>query len=161
MVNKILTALVICGFVSGCASLYKPPASGPTATLTVPNYNTFFGVIRGQVRIASKGQDGCGQLARIATDEIGKAEITVKIPADQDQFVSIYYTVGLETCTLALAFSPGQGKDYAMSYNIDRRMCHFEITENGKKAEPQTVNLTRAYASLWDGIKICDSREKL
>ena len=164
MTKKVIT-IVFCVLASGCAATYKQPASGPKAILTVPNYNTFIGYELGQVRLAAKGQDGCGQFARVATDGVGPDTVTVEIAAAQEQFIAVLYKrrvmTGLVSCDVVAAFSPDEGKHYSVVFN-GRDACQVGIVENSEKQNPKNVRVRKAFYSEWDGIiKVCDAKEKL
>ncbi len=165
MKNKLLALTLTSLCLTGCVSTYKQPITKNTASITVPAFKKewkfFGGFSGGDVLIASKKDDGCGELEKISSDKIGEKDITVKIPANQDIFILVGQHFGNTFCHVEGMFTPETGKNYSVVFSYVADMCGAMILETDNNSKSKAVKLSKAYPSRWDGIKICSLKEKL
>jgi|JI9StandDraft_2_1071091.scaffolds.fasta_scaffold53046_2 hypothetical protein len=150
----------------GCASnKYVPPSDGPLVTLTVPvikrDWKLIGGFSFGGVNIAVKNEDGCGMFASpVGRDQEGN-ELVISVPADKDIFVSVVRNHGNASCHISSLFSPEIGSEYRLYFEEVGNYCVVSLLEKKASGVTEKVRLKKSYASSWDGVKVCDAKDKL
>jgi hypothetical protein len=150
----------------GCASnKYVPPSDGPLVTLTVPvikrDWKLIGGFSFGGVNIAVKNGDGCGMYANPVGRDQEDNEVVVSIPADKDIFVSVIRNHGNASCHISSLFSPEVGSEYRLYFEEVGNYCVVSLLEKKAGGATEKVRLKKSYTSSWDGVKVCDAKDKL
>lgn len=169
---KLTLSLLTCTtlLLSGCASVYQYKNEGASATLNVPKFDTEYrllgGFSGGMVMISPEKTKNCGEFTVISKDKVGEKDINVNIPANKDLFVHVSRYNGNASCAVVGVFSPQADKSYKVlfnmqSYNMSKHRCNSGVVEVTKDGQFKPVVLKRAFASTWDGIKVCKSKAQL
>lgn len=150
----------------GCASnKYVPPVDGPLVNLTVPvikgDRKLFGGFSSGGVNIAVKNGDGCGMYASPVGRKQDENELVISIPADKDVFFSAVRNHGNASCHISSLFSPEVGSEYRLYFEEVGNYCVVSLLERKASGVTEKVKLKKSYASSWDGVKVCDAKNKL
>jgi hypothetical protein len=163
--KKIIMHVVISVSLTGCVTQYVEPDNGPMAKVTVPKFNSEYkllgGFSGGAVMLATKGQDDCGEFSKISTTEIGQEDITVNVSAGSDLFISVGRFVGNSSCNVVGLFTPLSGSEYSVEFGNNSKRCGVVVYEKDSNGGKKSTEISRAYASTWDGIKVCTERSKL
>ncbi|MFC0682948.1 hypothetical protein ACFFGH_34400 [Lysobacter korlensis] len=137
--------------LSGCATHYAPPTSGPTATVTFGASGIPMGA---WVLVQNYASERCEpspngtRLATFTTTAVqGKGDphagVSRAMPAGQPAVVTFAYQAGAAgftdtaACTLTQAFVPEAGGKYRVSFVQSGTMCHVSVVrEDGGALKP-------------------------
>lgn len=167
MKNKILTTIALGSILGGCVGIptYQPPIDGDLATITVPKFSTkykvFGGFSGGNVMVATKGPDGCGKFSAISKRGVGKQDISVNVLGNNELFVSVSRFLGNSTCNISMSFFPKSEGDYRVLFRTGGDYCGARIVEVNPDGAFADVESKHAYASTWNGAKVCSKKSDL
>ncbi|MFT3734475.1 MAG: hypothetical protein QM776_05580 [Rhodocyclaceae bacterium] len=156
MLKNFSLVLVALATLSGCASTYKEPASGPVVKLSVPRFDTTWsgaGFSGGVVKIAVKGQEDCADLEML---RINKGEATVvNVAANKILLVSVSRFVGNKSCDLTGSFVTKEGSAYALEFELVGERCLLKAYEEKSPSQKELIDIRRNVELKSDGLKAC------
>ncbi|RYF51903.1 MAG: hypothetical protein EOO38_01930 [Cytophagaceae bacterium] len=159
--KKYLSVGALSLLVSGCASTYQQPTGGNVATISVPKFESDYkflgGFSGGSVMLAEKNDDGCGKFSRLDDKSSEGKQIIVNINADKEVFISIGRFYGNNSCVINGYFLPEKQKQYAVVFADNYAECGAAVIDTSNPSSAQAIKLTKAFASKWDGLKVCDT----
>ena len=158
MKNRAWVISVVAGSLAGCAAPYKPPTSGPTATLVieVPGENMF-----GITQFTSiAGDDQCSNRAMLAVfspirtkpvTHVIQAESRVYLLADvgSSEFKG-GNTISLRGCKQLVSFVPRQGAQYFFKQRFAGPSCQVDLVQVGE------AKLPASFEAHSTKVKACD-----
>lgn len=129
---KLLPGLLLCVSLSGCFGQYmmgdyRPPASGPAATIQMRTPQA-----SGTVRSTVSGSSFCGKtwyLDRFKVEERGNAGSEMKIEAGKPIDISVGYNVAYAGpyCNIDFSFLPEKDAQYEVEIDSVGKYCYVRM----------------------------------
>lgn len=152
---KIIFFVVLISITTSCATSYKQPIEGSTARLYLPDvkssYTAFGGPKSEGIRIAKKGENGCGQLSRAV-----QGVESVLIPAETDVFISYLYSFSRRSCSVPGGFFAEKNSSYRILINRNGSSCGMSLLNITDINNSVVVELEPATIDTLVGHKICN-----
>ena len=144
--KTIITGILFM-IISGCASTYKPPETGKTATVTIAGL-TFnrkpFGSIFNDAANCTDGES-------LSESQL-KKEIPIKIRAAELFTFSLGWSLDKGSCGGTYSFTPKEGRLYQINFQMifSRKMCGVMVLEKDPlNSTTQKIEIRGRY---WEGV---------
>lgn len=159
---RVISAACVAVAVSGCATKYVAPTSGPTATV---NFVAGSDVYGGAVIVYEKddcenpqflgffGHQQGGKLGPLLGRKPVEPRLTATLPSGQKIFTELRAMQGSAirmSCHITMGFEPDAGKTYEVFFDLTTHECLakvFHIQADGSKRPELTA--ARAQKQCW------------
>ena len=163
MFNMIFILLAATIAISGCSSNTAPipveRVPGTYTAINLPALSDQWG--NGVLQLAPKNKNGCGQfLANILPSPVDD-DYFVEIEGNRDTFFHVSRTGAQSECNLFGMFYATKGNEYIIKFEIKNKQCEFSLLEKTPRGSQSRISTYPSYVSAVDGIKVCESKEKL
>jgi len=166
MFSRILLVVAVTVVMLGCtgmgSSVERKP--GTFTSVTFPVISDLW--VDGTVQLATKNKNGCGNFSKNMLPHNEESDLNVDLEnvdleGSQDIFFHISRADAQVECNKFGIFYANKGNEYFLNLETKNKQCEISLTEktpNGKQARIKTFPV---HVSMVDGIKVCQSKDKL
>jgi len=159
MINKFLIAATVA--VAGCSTPDAPVVRvpGTFTSLSVPIISDQW--LAGKIQLAIKNKKGCGEFSNDLLPPTSENDFTMDIEGNQDFFFHIARFDAQIECNKTGIFYAGRGNQYVLNLDLKNKQCEISLIEKKPDGNTYKIKTYPAHASVVDGIKVCENKNKL
>jgi hypothetical protein len=161
MFNKILLLLAATSAMAGCSSP-KPTVvrvAGSFTAITLPVFSDQW--MDGNVQLATKNKQGCGAFSKNMLPTTYDKDLSIDIEGNRDIFFHIARADAHIACDKVGMFYATKGNEYSLNLVTKNKQCEISLIEKTPGGIKNKIQTYSAYASVDDGIKVCENKSKL
>lgn len=162
MIKKILMFLSVVLALVGCASSNDKAGRvdySAAGKLTIPVFTSQWE--NGYMQIATKDKKGCGVFGKNVLPDVYDKDFSMAVEQNKDIFVHVTRAYGINSCDSAEMFYATKGYEYILNIENVNQNCVVSLYEIAPGAAKRKINTYPAHVSKVDGVKVCQSKDRL
>ena len=162
MFKKILILLIAAIALGGCASSNDKADRvdySAAAKLTIPVFTSQWE--NGYMQIATKDKKGCGVFGKNVLPDVYNKDFSMAVEQNKDVFVHVTRAYGINSCDSVEMFYASKGYEYILNIENVNQNCVVSLYEIAPGTAKRKINTYPAHVSKVDGVKVCQSKDRL
>ena len=162
MFKKLLIFVIAASALGGCASSNDKAGRvdySAAAKLTIPVFTSQWE--NGYMQIATKDKKGCGEFGKNVLPDIYDKDFSMPVEQGKDIFVHVTRAYGINSCDSVEMFYATRGYEYIFNIENANQNCVVSLYEIAPGLAKRKITSYPAHVSKVDGLKVCQSKDRL
>ena len=162
MFKKLLIFVIAASALGGCASSNDKAGRvdySAAAKLTIPVFTSQWE--NGYMQIATKDKKGCGEFGKNVLPDIYDKDFSMPVEQGKDIFVHVTRAYGINSCDSVEMFYATRGYEYIFNIENVNQNCVVSLYEIAPGLAKRKISSYPAHVSKVDGVKVCQSKDRL